>query len=373
MEYEVSLVAILFLSILVALTAKYNLLTVPWIEVIRKPKYFGGKKERDRGFIYLAAWITCSLVLSALITFTLKNSSGIAKSIYGFIGYDNPSAGSAGLITTVLFNVIIYLFLVNKTKHVLREESENPPEHLLKNNISNAEDEEIMKSKSAAIRVLFRKLYYFIPSLLAHVFRYFYFESNHLVQGVARLTFDKYGKETILGFFQSHIDNSRLKQDSRKSKITELSDALIKAKMDDYDRALALLEKKIEIKGYFSTKKFINNYIEKVRKERQFDKDRRSSPRIQAKQKKQIKFTNGDGEFQALVPEYSEDCCGVYLATAVAINMNQPIKILIDKHSFELKVIHKNVLISCHKTYSGCGAKIVDDSKKGLLSDFISA
>ncbi len=369
MEYKISLLVIFLLSILTALTAKYNFITVPWFELLKKPKYLGGRKGIKRGVIYLVLWIVASLLLSTLITFTLLNSGWIAKSVYSYIGYNNPKAGSSGLITTVIFNIAIYLFLVNKTKRVLREEADNPPDDLLSVSVLKEDDDN--KSRAATVHRILRRMYYYVPNLLAHIYRYFYMESNHLIQGAARLTFDDYGKETILNFFDSHIENSKSKPNRKKSPVQELSEALKRANIDGYDRALALLEMKIEVKGYFSTRKYIDNYMEKIKKEPQYEDDKRSSPRIQVRYKKSVEFTSGDGNFSAIVPEYSKNFKGIYLSTDASVNVNQPITLVFKDKKVRLKVVHKNALTSCEKRYSGFGAVLIEEKYSESLKAFL--
>ena len=367
MEYLATIIFISPLAILKALTAKHDLLTIPWVEVYKKPIYFGGIKEIKRGAIYLVAWIIASVTISLIVAFTLKNSSEIAKYVYDYIGYDNENAGTAGLITIVVFNIALYLHLVSKTKYIVKKRIKDLPPTISNKKINKPENYEMPDNKKEAIRFLLRKIYYLVPYLLSHIYRFFYCESSHLVHGAARLTFDKYGKEIILNFFESHLANSK------DSDLAKLSTSLIDAKMEGYDRALALLEMKIELKGYNSTNKYIQNYIKKLRAESQFEIERRSSIRKQPALIKEIKFINSGTSHLGTIPEYCSDFSGLYLATKTSINPNQVITLVVGDQMCEAIIVHKNVLTTYQKTYSGCGVKITSENAKSILSEQLCA
>jgi hypothetical protein len=370
MEYHVSLTAILILAILTALTAKHNLLTIPWIQVLRNPDYFGGWKEIRRGSLYLVSWSVSSLLIAFVITYILMNSTEFVRLLYKYVGYDNPSAGTPGLITITFINIAFYLYLVNKTKHVLRKEAKAPPPSDIESAEHQSEPDESDESTSNRIQFIpfiLRKSYYLMPSLLAHIYRFFYFESSHLVVGAARMMFDDYDKDIILNFFESHTKRSK------RSYIAKLSASLQEKNLEDYGRALALLVAKIELKGYYSTKKYIDNFIDMLCSDHHTRKDLRQFDRAFAKTPIHLEFSKGGNSYTGAIVQYSLDLGGLYIETQIPINKNCKVVLAMNGEAIEATVRNTKPLICCphRRVIRGRGLLIDSEDHKRVLRNHL--
>lgn len=201
MEYVYSTVIIILFSIYCALTARYSFTSIPWLDVLRQPERYGGGGEKSRLFQYLLCWVLMSCTYSLACTYILKTIS--PKTLYSILGLDSPSVGVAGLSTILFFNVSTYLFFVNKTKHYLRKKRDNfpvtllddaPPESEVTSAVSSDIDSgnamEMLKSTLASSS---RQLFYIIPRIFSHIYKYFYLECEHFVLSASLNLADYYG------------------------------------------------------------------------------------------------------------------------------------------------------------------------------------
>lgn len=251
-----------------AMGARVDITDVPWWTFVRRPSYFGGRDELLKGIGWLLVWWIVSIAIGILLAWAISSSESLVQYTYRAFGETNPDLGHAGPITCIAFSYICYVYIVSRTHSITEQQAKRMPRAALKSPISSRDLVRVFHSyiganRSKRYRLPFMLLLDTLPIFLVPFYRYFYDSSGILLRGCVNLLLERYGKKTIIDFYdfhRRHSDDPRLK---------ELNERVAAFNQGSADHARAILFGKMRMKGYVVLKRYINNYV-KVRAE---DKD----------------------------------------------------------------------------------------------------
>lgn len=363
-------VAVIAISFISALTARYNLSVIPWFTVLRKPRLSGSTDEFRRLWTHLFGWIVVSACFALIAVYLLQYLSFFSQYISEVFNIGDSDGGGVGIFASTFFTTWIYMFLVRKTRYLLKKQSERLPKELLgeSEKYDTPSKKKFMSmgsldlSSNGLVPASLRAGFYYVPRLLTVPYRYFYEEVDHLVNGSARLLLDKYGPEQTLGFFQRHIHNHE------NENLTLTRDKLVEKGLEGHELAIPLLIWKIKSRGFFLTRNYIDHYILDVPSKRYSGPDKRKSLRLPLVDCKPLLYITGGRKLSGHLSEYSEDGVGWFVATDAPINVSSRVKFEIDNNIYEALVAHTNILTSRDNHNVGFAIHVDDaEAQKKLL------
>ena len=361
LDYAVSAGIIAILAVASAFMARYPLHVIPWLHVLKNPSEFGSPKQHQQSMLVLLSWVITSVFISFVITYSMKNTTPLVKTLYASIGYDNQSGGTPGLISIVFVNIVFYLYLNARIKFNFILNRLKFPKRLLdhkETGESNKNTESLQKNETinSHIKKIFSTVYNAIPGFLSNQFyEFFHTRAGQIADVLAKSLLKHHGVENILAFFRYHT--ARCNNQSNK----KIFLALQEGETEGYIKALNLLLLKIELKGFYATENYISDYL-KLGKVNNGVHKRRKQQRLVATPPLQINYKTETALGTSLIKDYSEDGSGCLLDKCDQAEIDKPLSLEINHEWHIVRPRHKN---------TGCGIYIENETTKSLFLEEI--
>lgn len=353
-----------------AMSARWDIMEIPWYKFVRYPSYFGGRDHLLIGLGLFFVWCALSVGFGLLLAWLVKSSAPTIQAIYRNIGYDDFESGHAGLATLLFTTWVSYIYIVHRTYRITDE-------HIKK--IQRSDDYDTVGSLSFVtlltsyidshrdkkLGLPFTLTLDIIPLFLASYYNHFYDSSGILIRGCANLLHEKYGSHTIIKFYDFHKRNAA---DQRQFK--QIDDAISRCVRGSTDHVRTILCGDIGIKGYRGVQWSINNYVKQRSDEQRTDPERRIERTFFASRAK-MRCLNSGYKIKGEIVSCSNDGSGLFVSLQKPLHTNRPIRLRIEKLTgwFSIDVVHAEATYVKNRVVSGYGVKVKSEgAREGIAT-----
>lgn len=360
--FEISLISSLatVVAIVIALSARFQLLGVPWLSILLQPQYFGGLGYVMRGLGILLVWVLCANVICFAVAYSIKYLVYPVGELYRLAG--SAHQPDPGPITIAAFSIIFYMYVCHGTREYTKIISENPPGHAIFSEKSEAQvASQIMATGERPLRLsgLLTLTTCALPYLLFHIYSYFYYESGVLIHGWLQKLLDDYGTDVVAKFFEQHPSSSNHALAQEMNEVKSRFDS----ESDNIAKAECLLLTKLRYKSYSITKCYLENFIRRANN--QVGQELRTSPRAFPDKPMTAELTIDGASGKGKIIEHSVSWIGCYLSTRLHLKISDDVTVSVDGKLYQGKVVHRNCMQKNNRIYKGFGIAL---STNGALA-----
>lgn len=291
---------------------------------------------------------------------------------------------SAGLTTLLSLTLLLYILTVLRTRNLASLISRKMP--LDRSRTAGSFDYETIissyidairpKNKAAYPFMFFKIIINLTPLFFMPFYLVFYKSYGLILRGCTNLLLERYGDATIVAFYEFHRKYP-IDYISRHHPILKELDKLVLSCLSNDACAAAILNGKIQVRGYCCTKDYLNNFLKRRTMKTIADEhDKRGCKRYVfcgwlSKRRPKISCGDNGGNIKGEIVECSSDGSGVYIATRTALaDINQPLKIYLKKLQKAVggKVMHRQPLHRRNNPVFGYGIQISQDDRTIVLT-----
>lgn len=356
MSVDILLIVLCATSVgtVVALTARFPLFSVPWLNVIFEPFRYGGASQVALGTGIFILWLVAGNLICLAFAYALSNIALPIQKVYDFVGSDHQA--DPGAFTIAGLTTVYYLFLCAATKKYTENISNNPPvpEILSEENTRKIEETFLKKIDSPlGLPKLVTLGTLALPYLLHHIYSYFYFGSGILIDGLFNKLLDDFGSENVAKFFDQHPASTNRYLDREMQAIRSRFELEPDRELETH----CLLMAKLRHKNYHVTKCHLENYIRRSHSSGD-QVNQRAFERIFLNKALNASITTESSEARCKIIERSAQWVGCYLSTKLRLQENEECTVDINGYLYRGKVKHRNCMHKNKKIYRGYGVQL---------------